>query len=84
MHDALRRKASQGPAEEGEVEVISRLVPLDGRSNVEANAVAQLWRRRRTSCGDCLPIRIDSQHFFSLTRVAPGQAAFAAADLENS
>jgi hypothetical protein len=82
--DALGRQASQGPAEEREVETASRDVALDGRGDIEVNALAELRRSRRLRSSDRVLVRIDSEDLLCRAHVPPGQAAVAAADLENA
>ena len=83
-HDALRREASQGPAEEREIEMTLRDVALNRRGDLETNALAQLRWSRLLCCCNRLLIRVDSEDFLCRARVAPRQATVAAANLENA
>jgi hypothetical protein len=84
VHDALTFDASQRPGEERQVEGGRRYVDLRSPGDREGNAVGELGGQGRPSRGDLFRVRIDGEDGRGRRRVAEGQSAVAAAELEHA
>ncbi len=83
VHDALERQSSKRVREEGDVEGCRRLVELQSAPDLESDARGQVGGHRAPGPDDRLLAGVDRRDGTGGRRVAEGEAAVAAADLED-
>ena len=84
VHDALTFDSSQRPGEEGEVEASPRDVDLSRADGGEGDAIREVEWQSRAGSRDLVGIGVDGEDGCGRVRVAKGQPAVTAPELEHT